>query len=174
MATKPTHFSKISAEMSGEKMMSPTLFPPIITGNAARISGMASRSTNQRGTRPSGVCTSTGCGGLLTPARRNRMASDVPNDVANASSVCSGLADFRSAPFNASATALAERVAGAVSSASCGGTKSISETAPISSALTKMMPSGRKNRARNESLVHIWMILTPHCGFSLFPTGSRR
>ena len=158
--------------MSGEKMISPTLFSSIITGNAAQISGTASRSTNQRGTRPSGVCTSTGCRGLLTPSRRNWMASDVPNDFTNASSVCSGLADIRNPPLSAAATALAEPAPGAVSSTSCVGTKNASETVATKSAVTNMMPSGRKSRARNESLVHIWMILTPRCRFSLLPTGA--
>jgi hypothetical protein len=60
IARKPTHFSKMSLDRSGEKMMSPARFPSIMIGNEAPTSGMVRRLTNHRGTRPSGVRTSTG------------------------------------------------------------------------------------------------------------------
>ena len=60
-----------------------------------------------------------------SPTRRNRMASDVPSDCTNASSVACGLVGRRSAPLSAAATALAERAAGSFSSISCVGRENL-------------------------------------------------
>ena len=109
--------------------MSPTLFPSIVTGNAASDLGYGEQVDEPaRAPVPAAFALRRGCSGLLIPARRNWMASDVPSDFTNASSVCSGLADIRNPPLSAAATALAERAAGAVSSTSCVGTKNASET----------------------------------------------
>jgi hypothetical protein len=43
MARKPIHFSKMSAEISGENTMSPTRFPSSMTGNDAPIWGIVRR-----------------------------------------------------------------------------------------------------------------------------------
>src|SRR3954447_20182654 len=95
----------MSAERSGENRMSPTCLPSILTGNDAPISGKPRRSTNQCGTGPSGVRTSTGEGiEVSAPVGRNRMVSDVPSDCTKASSVCCGLAEISSALLSASAT----------------------------------------------------------------------
>ena len=92
--------------------------PSIVTGKAAPISGIAMRSNEPVRHRPSGVAPRADERRGSAPARRNRMASDVPSDCTNASSVCLRIAGSRSAPLSAAATALAERVAGSFSSIS--------------------------------------------------------
>ena len=126
MAAKATHFSNISAEMSGEKMISPTLFSSDHYGKCRADLGYG-KQVDEPARHPSQAAFALrppdARDGLLTSSRRNWMASDVPNDFTNASSVCSGLADIRNPPLSAAATALAERAPGAVSSTSCVGTK---------------------------------------------------
>ena len=131
--------------------------------------------TNQPGTRPSGVRTSSGEGTpISTPAGWYRMSSDVPSDCTNASSVACGLADVCSAPLSAAATAPAARAAAAFSSSSCVGAKIWSETVPSSSAAPNIRPSGSNRRVRSERLSHIWTIIapaTPDFPFQIPPTA---
>src|ERR1700681_985926 len=129
---------------------------------------------NQRGTFPNGVRTSTvGCSDKWVPTRRNWMASDVPRDCPNASSVCCGLADDRNALLSASAINLADRVGGSFSSINWVVAKKWREAPPRIRAAANIAPSGRNSRVRRESPSHIRAILIRMAGFSLFKRCQR-
>ena len=153
MARKPTHFSKISADRSGEKMMSPTLLPSIITGNDAPIAGMR-KQIRRTSAAP------VPAGFAPRPAMRGPVIFGAPE-----------LDGFGCAKRLHKRVQCLLRIGGYLQRAveriryRLGRTRSrlgfvhqlcrrenCSETAPSNSAATNMMPSGRNSRVRSESL----------------------
>ena len=124
--TESRSISRIFRQNIGQNTSSPTCCL-VVTGNAASKSGMAIRSTNQCGTRPSGVRTSGWEGGATPgPVRLKRIVSGSER-LHEGIERFSGLANAVRAPLSAPATALAERLAGSFSSISWPGAKSAAQ-----------------------------------------------
>ena len=166
-ARKPIHFSYISADISGEKTISPTCLPLIVTGNAASISGMAIRSTNQCGTRPNGVRTSGWTWGTPVPAGLKRIASDVPSACTKASSVCSGIGRRRQ---------------GAVERPGHGSRRTLRRLALVHQLAggedlqrdAADQDGGNEHRAEREQQAHAKGKVFPHSGYSNSNAGFSR